>query len=58
MLIKEDLKNEGHHILSNSFYSIPREFIKDKEKIEVKIKSEEKLSTGKIFSARLTSKKI
>ena len=58
MLIKEDLKSEGQPILSNSFYSIPREIIKNKEKIEVKIESEEKLSTGKIFSIRLTSKKI
>lgn len=58
ILIKEDLKNGAQCILSNSFYSIPEEIIKGKEKIEIKIKSDKKLSTGKIFSARLTNNKM
>lgn len=55
-LDKENLINDKNNILFNYYYIIPKELIN--EKIEIKIKAGEKLSTGKIFSARLTNKKI
>lgn len=55
-LDKENLMNDKKKFVCNYYYNIPKEVLK--EKIEIKIKAGEKLSTGKIFSARLTNKKI
>lgn len=54
----EKLKKEANNIINDNFYNIPKEILRGKEKIKITIKAKEKLSTGKIFSARLTNKKI
>lgn len=53
LLEKEIIENEEKNGVSYYLYHIPKEIIK--EKIEIKIKARGNLSTGKIFSARLTS---
>lgn len=58
IIVEENLKKVRSNITIYNFYDIPKEFIRGKEKIKITIKAKEKLSTGKIFSARLTNKKI